>query len=359
MFAKRHPPVGSRPGTLVLPEDSPPPRISAMWYDEAELVERSDLSVKEVAELVARPGGVTWVDVQGLGDEAVLQDLAGLFMIHALALEDVVNAPQRPKTESFDDHQLYLTQMVTSGVGRGPGRIEQVSIFVGSNHVLTFQEHVGDVLDPLRKRIRAGGWRLRTMGAEYLGYAIIDNIIDHYYPIIETISEKLVSLEDRVLLDPNPELLSSINALRRSLLQLRRGIAPQRESLNALLRGESRFLSEASHPYLRDAYDHVIQITEAIDTSRELASGLFKTYLSVVANRQNEVMKVLTIMASIFIPLGFLAGVYGMNFQFMPELSLRWGYPALLGVMAVAAGGMLVFFRRKGWLGELETDDHE
>ncbi len=355
MLKKRHPPVGSRPGTLVVPSDSPPPRISAMCYDQADLIERADVPVSDVGELIARTSGVAWIDVQGLGDESVLHGLAEVFGIHALALEDVVNAPQRPKTESFDSHQLYLTQMVTSESDEpGRGRIEQVSIFVGRWYVLTFQEHRGDVLDPLRQRIRAGGWRLRSMGAEYLGYAIIDTIVDHYYPAIDSLSHVLEEMEDRVLEDPGPRLLAQINRTRAALLQLRKGVAPQREALNALLRGESQFMSGESQTYLRDTYDHVIQITEAIDTNRELASGLFNTYLSAVANKQNEVMKVLTIMASIFIPLSFLAGLYGMNFQYMPELGVRWAYPVLLSFMALAAGGMLVLFRVKGWLGGSE-----
>lgn len=357
MFRKRHPPAGSMPGTLVIHDGALCPAMRVMKYSPDHLEEHDIASVDEVAPLLD-DRSVCWIDVQGLGDENVLRKLADLFSIHPLALEDVANVPQRPKVERYEKHTLCITRMAL--MSSGTVEREQVSLFVGANYVLTFQERSGDVFDPVRNRIRQGGPMMRTSDPSYLAYALLDAVIDGYYPIMEVFGEKLEALESDIVDCPRPAILREVHRIKRDLLALRRGIWPQREAVNSLIRDEDPLISETVRVYLRDCYDHCVQIMDAVESYRELTAGLVDIYLSSIGNRQNEVMKVLTIMATIFIPLTFLAGVYGMNFEDMPELHVRWGYPALLAVMAVVAGGMLMYFRSKGWLGNqpgLPKDD--
>ena len=348
MFRKRHPPAGSRPGTLVIHAQAQRPVIRVMKFKPDHLEEHDIAGVAELKGLLEE-NTVCWIDVRGLGDEKVLREFAHLFSIHPLALEDVVNVPQRPKIERFEKHTLCITRMVLlRDEGIEP---EQVSLFVGSNYVLTFQERSGDVFDPIRNRIRQGGPLLRSSGPSYLAYALLDAVIDGYYPILETFGEKLETLEDEIVANPHPSVLLEIHQAKRDLLAMRRAIWPQREAVNALIRDENPLITDAVRVYLRDCYDHCVQIMDGVETYRELAGGLMDVYLSSLGNRQNEVMKVLTIMASIFIPLTFMAGIYGMNFENMPELRSAWGYPLLLATMVVVAVGMTLYFRRKGWLG--------
>lgn len=348
MFRKRHPPVGSKPGTLMINARAERPRIRVMKYNPDHLAEHEIATVADLKNLLAE-GSVCWIDVHGLGDEKVLREFAELFSIHPLALEDVVNAPQRPKTECFEKHTLCITRMaLLREEGLEP---EQVSLFVGQNYVLTFQERSGDVFDPIRHRIRVGGSVIRSSGPSYLAYALLDAVIDGYYPILEMFGEKLEALEDEIMADPRPAILQKIYQAKRDLLAIRRAIWPQREAVNALIRDENPLFGDTVRVYLRDCYDHCVQIMDGVETYRELAGGLMDVYLSSIGNRQNEVMKVLTIMASIFIPLTFMAGLYGMNFENMPELSTPWAYPFLLAAMIVVAIGMVAYFRRKGWLG--------
>jgi len=349
LFRKGHPPVGARPGTLAIAANAAPPVIDVIHYN---LTEHRTLQPKKVAELapLLSAGTTTWIDVEGLGDERLLRELAEIFHIHPLALEDVANTPQRPKAEEYDEHLLLIARMARLNEDMELD-IEQVAMFVGSNYVLSFGERPGDVLDPVRNRIREGKGAIRGGGPGYLAYAILDCIIDAYYPIIERLSAKLEKLEDRVLVAPTPRLLDHLNRIKTDLVLLRRGVWPQLETLNRLLRETNPYLGEEVQVYLRDPTDHCAQLVDVIDSHRELVNGLLNTYLSVVSNRTNEVMKVLTIMSSIFIPLTFLAGIYGMNFEFMPELHKQWAYPILLALMAAVAGIMVVYFWRKGWLG--------
>ncbi|MBN1360914.1 MAG: magnesium/cobalt transporter CorA [Sedimentisphaerales bacterium] len=348
MFRKRHTPVGARPGTLMINEHAERPVIRVMKYRPDHLQEHDAATVAELKGLLEE-NAVSWIDVQGLGDEKVLREFADLFSIHPLALEDIVNVPQRAKVERFEEHTLCITRMaLLREKGIEP---EQVSLFVGPNYVLTFQERRGDVFDPIRNRIRQGGPILRSAGPGYLAYALLDAVIDGYYPILEAFGEKLEALEDEIVARPHPVVLLEIHQAKRDLLAIRRAIWPQREAINALIRDENPLITDTVRVYLRDCYDHCVQIMDGVETYRELAGGLMDVYLSSVGNRQNEVMKVLTIMASIFIPLTFMAGIYGMNFQNMPELQSAWGYPFLLAGMAVVTIGMIAFFRHKGWLG--------
>ncbi|HUU84175.1 MAG TPA: magnesium/cobalt transporter CorA [Phycisphaerae bacterium] len=355
MFRKRHPPVGSRPGTLVINSHAQKTAIRVMQYTTEGVKEQEISEVAQLREYLAQEA-VVWIDVQGLGDEKTLRSVGDVFGLHPLVLEDVVNVPQRPKIEAYDEHLLCITRMVM--LGEGPSiEPEQVSVILGRNYVLTFQERHGDVLDPVRQRIRQGKGSIRKAGADYLAYAVLDAVIDGYYPIMEAFGEYLEFLEDEIVVDPRAAILQKIHRVKRELLAIRRAIWPQREAVNALIRDDCPYLTDGVRMYLRDCYDHCVQIIDVVETYRELAGGLMDVYLSSVANRQNEVMKVLTIMASIFIPLTFMAGVYGMNFQNMPELQSRWGYPLLLAGMVAVAVGLVLFFRRKGWLGHRPQAD--
>lgn len=348
MFRKRHPPAGSKPGTLMIHSESQRPAIRVMKYKPDHLEEHDVAAVADLQNLL-EDDAVCWIDVQGLGDENVLRDFAELFSIHPLALEDVTNVPQRPKIERFEQHTLCITRMAL--LNDETVEREQVSLFLGTNYVLTFQERSGDVFDPVRARIRQGGPVFRNSGASYLAYALLDAVIDGYYPVMEAFGERLEALEDEIMANPQPSCLQHVHQTKRDLLALRRSIWPQREAINTLIRDENPLITDTVRVYLRDCYDHCVQIMDAVETYRELAGGLMDMYLSSVGNRQNEVMKVLTIMASIFIPLTFMAGIYGMNFEHMPELHMAWGYPVLMAAMVAVAAGMLWYFHRKGWLG--------
>jgi len=349
MFRKRHPPAGAQPGTLVINSHAPKPEIRVLEYSADTLAEWQADDPRQLEQCL-REGSIAWVDVQGLGDEAILRAIGKVFGLHPLALEDVVNVPQRPKVESFPDHTLFITRMARM---HDPHTAvsEQLSLIVGPTFVVTFQERPGDILDPVRRRIRQGKGPIRTVGADYLAYAIIDTLIDGYYPILEQFGEAMEALEEEIVVAPEAGHLKTVHHLKRELLAIRRTMWPLREALGTVIREGTPFFSDAVQVYLRDCQDHCVQMIDVVETYRELAGGLMDVYLSSVGNRQNEVMKVLTVMASIFIPLTFLAGIYGMNFDHMPELHAAWGYPVLLGVMVLTAVLMVVFFRRKGWLG--------
>jgi magnesium transporter len=355
IFSKRHPHIGASPGTLVISDESPPPRIRLMSYAEGRL-EEHEIDDLEHLHKAHDDETISWIDVQGFGDQSAIRTIGEVFQLHPLLLEDLVNAPQRPKSEAYGDQLLIIVRMVK--IDR-PDQIdmEQVSVVLGKNYVLTFQERYGDVLDPVRKRIRARKGRMYTHGADYLAYAIVDTIIDAYYPVLEIVGDHLESLEDEVITNPTPQLLGQLHRLKNRLVNLRRGVWPLRDAISALVRGDFTNISEEVRMYVRDTYDHCVQTSEVVEMYREMVASLMNTYLSAVANRTNEVMKVLTIVATIFIPLTFLAGIYGMNFEYMPELHVRWAYPLIWIAMIAVAAGMLVFFWRKGWLGGKDSGD--
>lgn len=354
IFRKRHTRVGARPGTLVIPKESPRPTVRAMFYCGATFDERSIENLDELKQAL-RGETVAWVDVQGFGDRTVMKKVGSIFGLHPLLLEDVVNVPQRPKTEQYENQVLIVVRMVRvkDEEERIRDRIdmEQVSIVLAENYVITFQERHGDVLDPIRRRLRGGKGIIRNQKSDYLAYAIADTIIDGYYPVLESVGDELESMEEEVIRDPSPEVLGKLNELKNQLINLRRAVWPQRDAINSLVRGDYPLISEDVRLYLRDTHDHCIQTSEVAEMFREMAAGLMNTYLSSVANRTNDVMKVLTIMASVFIPLTFMAGIYGMNFEHMPELHYRYSYPLLWLAMTLTCAGMLVFFWRKGWIG--------
>jgi magnesium transporter len=344
------PPRGAPPGALAVPVHAVETRIRSICYDAETLDERSIEFLDELSALAEAEGRVTWIDVQGFANRDALERIGQVFGIHPLALADVVHVPQRPKAEMHDDRLLIVTQMAQL---TEPGQIEveQVSLVLGPGWVVTFQERPGDVFEPVRERLRGATGRIRHMGADFLAYALLDAVIDGYFPVVEAIGGILEQLEDEVMAGPGAAALARIHATRRTLLHLHRVQWRQRDAVHTLLRDESFPFSEPVRIYLRDAHDHAFQTVDAIETYREMAVGLMDVYLSSASHRMNEVMKTLTVMASVFIPLTFVAGVYGMNFERMPELHWEWGYPAVWGFMLATGLGLLAWFRRRGWLG--------
>ncbi len=349
MFKKRHPKVGARPGTLMIPADALPPQVRLIQYAPDFVREELIDDIAHIEEHLSE-ASVTWINVCGLGDEKTLRQLADIFSVHPLAMEDIVNVPQRPKAELYDDQQLIVCRAVCL-MGESSIQDEQVSMLLGPNYVITFQEDYSDPLSSVRQRIQIADSRLRQSGSDYLAYAILDAIVDAYYPVLETLGDNLERLEDNVIEHPHPSLLKQLNTIRQRLSRLRRAIWPERELIRSLVHDENPLMGEQARLFLRDTYDHILQVTEVVDMCRESVNSLMNSYISAVGHRTNEVMKVLTIMSSIFVPLTFVAGIYGMNFEHMPELQLPWAYPLVWMTMISCVTFMLFFFRRKGWIG--------
>ncbi|WP_235880369.1 magnesium/cobalt transporter CorA [Polyangium aurulentum] len=356
LILPNEPAPGASPGTLVL-EDDEKPKIYLMDYCTEHMIEKQIGSVDECIEyLTDDTPSVTWIDVQGIGHKATFERLGEIFKIHPLALEDVVNVPQRPKSDVYAEQQLVICRMAQCSTD-GQLVTEQLSILFGKGFVLTIQEEPNvDVLEPVRERIRRGRGSIRKSGADYLAYALFDAIIDGFYPVLEKLGERLEDLELEVL-DGKQNSARKLHDIKRELLAMRRAIWPQRELANALLRDDSPHIQQNTRLYLRDTYDHAVQVMDMVETFREIASGLMDLYLSGMSTRMNEIMKVLTIISTIFLPLTFIAGVYGMNFDTnaspanMPELKWRYGYEFALGLMALSVIGLLFYYRKKGWLG--------
>jgi magnesium transporter len=349
MFMKNNPDVGARPGTLAIPSGSPEPRIRVTQYS-AEDVEVFDIEDVSKLPALVKSDYVTWVDIQGFGNETKLRGVAEAFGLHPIALENAVNVPQRAKAEAYSDHNLIIARSPVID-DDGYVSVPQVCFIVGDGFLITFQERYLRFFDAVRGRIQSGGGPMRSHGPDYLAYALIDAMVDRYYPIAQRLSDAIEDLEDWVVENPHPQVLTRIHAIRRQLVVLRRVSHPQREAINMMLRPETPFFSEPVQVFVRDTRDHIAQIVELIDSSREMASDLADAYLSNVSHRSNEIMKVLTLMASIFIPLTFIAGVYGMNFEYIPELSKRSGYFIVWTIMMAIAAFMVILFKRRGWIG--------
>jgi len=345
---------GGAPGQLIAPADAARGHISIMAYGPDGLVERSAAGLTEARELLAR-WPTTWINVDGVEDVETIAGLGEMLGLHRLALEDVVNLGQRAKCEAYDE-DLFIVVRQPSAAG-DPHVSEQVSMFVGPRYVVTFQERAGDPFDPVRERIRLGKGRIRGAGPDYLAYTLLDASIDGNFPILESLGQRLESLERRVVENPQDETLGDLLRLRSELLSLRRDLLPLRDTVQSLIRGESPLIRPATTVFLRDCADHVYQLVDLLEVYREVSSDLMHCYMSNVSNRMNEVMKVLTIVTTVFIPLSFVAGIYGMNFDpdtspwNMPELRWPLGYPLVLLVMLLVSVAMLLMFRRKGWLG--------
>ncbi|QHG19432.1 magnesium/cobalt transporter CorA [Nostoc sp. ATCC 53789] len=347
---------GTIPGTIFIDEDSPPPIIFLIDYNQTNFIREQIATPEECVPYLERES-ISWVDVQGLGSQDILQRLGQVFELHPLVLEDIVNVPERPKTEDYEDQLLFIARMVVPKERSCGFYSEQVSLILGKNYLLTVQEEPEhDCFETVRSRIEKNKGIIRKQGADYLAYALLDAIIDGFFPVLELYGERIQELEEEVIVKPTPQTLQNIYQIRRELLQLRRAIWPQRDAINSLIRDAPDLISEDVRIYLRDCYDHTVQVMDMVETYRELASGLMDVYLSAVSNKMNEIMKVLTIVSTIFIPLTFVAGIYGMNFNTekspynMPELDWYWGYPLCLAVMAVIALGLLFFFWQRGWL---------
>ena len=324
-------------------------RITVIDYDAERFKEKTVASVEECLAYAGTPS-VTWINVDGIHDAVLVEKLCTHYGLHPLAVEDVLSVGQRPKMEDFGELVFMVVDMLTYDVGRGELGSEQVSLVLGRNFVLSFQERPGDVFEPLRERLRRDKGRIRKAGSDYLAYSLLDAIVDGYFLVLEGLGERTEALEEELVRDPTPGTLRAIHALKRQAITIRRSVWPLREVLSALTKGGSRLVLDETGIYLRDVYDHTIEIIDTIESLRDLLAGMVDTYLSSVSNRMNEVMKVLTIIATIFIPLTFIAGVYGMNFKYMPEIEWPPAYFVVLGVMVAVAAWMLLFFRRKRWL---------
>jgi magnesium transporter len=343
---------GAVPGTIHVDPEAPRPELSVMAWGPDAIEELQAPTVSMIAQLRER-FPVVWVNVDGLGDQSTLEELQEHFGLHPLAMEDVVNVHQRPKVDDYGDHLFVALRMFEGSDGL---RDEQITLFLGDGWVITFQERPGDCLDPVRGRARQGRPRLRAGGADYLAYAIIDAIVDHLFPVLERYGDRLEELEEQIFEATDNEPALRLQRIKRDLVSVRRVVWPLREALGQLSREDSELVRDETRVFLRDAYDHSVQLLDLVESDREIASGLKDAHMTVISNRMNEVMKVLTIIGTIFIPLGFIAGLYGMNFDpgaspwNMPELGWAFGYPAALLLMVAVAGGLLLFFRRKGWL---------
>ena len=349
------PEPGSPPGTLIIDEDATIPNIFLIDYNADEAL-GIQLATPEECFPYLDSQSVSWVDVQGLGSEEVLKRLGKVFKLHELVLEDIVNIPQRPKVESFEEQELIILHMVTS---REDGRgfyDEQVSLILGKNYILTVQEEPeNDVFEPIRQRIHRNRGVIRSQKADYLAYCLIDAIVDGFFPVLEDYGERLEDLQDEVVENPTRQTLDKIHKIKRELLLLRRAIWPQRDAINSLIREESTLIDREVRVFLRDCYDHTVQVMDMVETYRELAANLMDIYLSSLSNSTNEIMRFLTVISTVFIPLTFVSGVYGMNFDTespwnMPELKMPLGYPFFWLLIMSISGGLLFYFWKKGWL---------
>ncbi len=354
MIRSRHHAPGTAPATLVTTAEARPAVITLIEYDAAGIEERRIERIEDVFHC-REDERVSWINIDGLGDVELLRTIGAHFGLHPLALEDVLNTTHRPKIEEYSDHLFVITRMASVGAEEMV-EFEQVSMFLGKNFLITIQERPGDVFEAVRQRLRGGRGYARKMRHDYLLYALLDALVDHFFPVLEKLGEEIETLEDVLLESPSRSCVARLHDIKRSLLHLRRAAWPEREVMSALNRDESGLIAPETKVFLRDCYDHTISIMDVIESYRDVTAGMMDLYLSSVSNRTNEVMRVLTVIASIFIPLTFIAGVYGMNFDpeaspwNMPELGARYGYPICVAVMLVLGIGMVVFFRKKGWL---------
>ena len=344
--------VGHAPGTLIPIEKEvvQPLKLTLFEYgSDYAAQERQPPSIADCLPFDPK-FPVSWLNVDGGHQLETIEEIGDQLKVHPLILEDILDPGQRPKLDVLDHYIFIEINMMLWDQGQNQIEAEQVSMILGENYLVTFQEHEKDVFDPIRRRLRESSSRINKQGADYLAYSLIDAIVDHYFLILENLGEQVEFLEEELVTNPDPGTLQSIHELKRELIFLRKSVWPLREVISALERGDSPLFQDSTLIYLRDVYDHTIQIIETVETFRDMVSGMLDIYLSSVSNRMNEVMKVLTIIATVFIPLSFIVGVYGMNFQYMPELGWKWGYLGVWVVILLVVMGMLIYFRRKKWL---------
>ncbi len=342
---------GMSPGSLVYTGDKAahePVSITLIDYNADEMVEKTGVSLDDCESYVSRDS-VTWIDISGIHNPDIIGRLGTMFQLHPLLLEDVLNTAGRPKIDDYDDYLFIVLKMIDYRTDSLLIEHEHVCFVIREGLVISLQEHEGDVFGPVRERIRKSKGRMRRSGADYLAYALMDMIVDHYFWVLEELGERVEEFQDAVLADPEPSILEAVHNLKRQVIYIRKSVWPVREIAAALLRSESGLIRQETQLYLRDVYDHTIQVVETVETFREVLASVLDIYLSSVNNRMSEVMKVLTIIATIFIPLTFLAGVYGMNFEFMPELEWRYAYPAVWFIFIAVGFGMVAWFKYKKW----------
>ena len=351
LIKKRSEKAGLPPGSLVHigEKKADTPKITVMDYDETHFQEKEIKTIEECFLFKNKPT-VTWINIDGLHQVEILEKLGECYGLHPLVLEDILNTDQRPKMEDYGEYLYIVLRILNYNDKSSEIESEQISLVLGPNFVFSFQEREGDTFNPIRDRIRNSKGRIRKMGADHLAYTLLDSIIDNYFIILEKLGEKIEFLEEEVITRPTPETLQTVHHLKREMIFLRKGVWPLREVISGLERGESSLIKESTRIYLRDVYDHTIQTIDTIETYRDMVSGMLDIYLSSISNRLNAVMKVLTIIATIFMPLTFIAGIYGMNFKYMPELEWRWGYPVVWFVVVLISVSMLIYFKRKRWL---------
>jgi len=351
LIKKQSKKVGLPPGALVHigQRKTESARISVIDYNEQSFQEKRISAIEECLQF-KETSTVTWINIDGIHEINLIDELGRQFELHPLILEDILNTGQRPKFEDFDNYIFIVLNMLSYKDDRRGVEAEQVSLVLGPNFVISFQERVGDVFEQIRDRIRNAKGRIRKMGADYLCYALIDAIVDNYFAILEGFGERIESMEEELVAEPTEKTLQQIHTLKKEMIFLRKSVWPLRELISALQRSESTLIRESTGIYLRDVYDHTIQIIDTIESFRDMVSGMLDIYLSSLSNKMNAVMKVLTIVATLFIPLTFVAGIYGMNFKYMPELEWHWAYPAVWLVMVTVAVIMLIYFRKKKWL---------
>jgi magnesium transporter len=343
--------VGLPPGSLVHIGERKTENVTIdiFNYDETQFQEKETKRVEECFSFKDK-ATVTWINVNGIHELEILKELGECYGFHPLVLEDVLNTDQRPKMENFGDYIYIVLKAFYYGSDNNETVEDQISLILGSNFVISFQERQGDIFNPVRAQIRSGKSHIRKSGADYLTYALIDTIVDNYFIIIERMGEKIDDAEEELLTNPTAQTLQAIHNLKKEMMLLRKSVWPLREIVSSLERDESALIKKTTVVYLRDVYDHTIQVVDTIETYREMLSGMLDIYLSSISNRMNAVMKVLTIVATIFIPLTFVVGIYGMNFNYMPELGWHWGYYTVLFVVVAIGVLMIFYFRRKKWL---------
>jgi magnesium transporter len=343
--------TGAPPGTLVFTGEQKleKTRITVIEYDEATYSERDEEDIDDCFPPKEKPT-ITWLNITGLHDVPTLEKIGMAFGIHPLVLEDILNIDQRPKMEDFGEYIFVVMKMGHYEATANNFKLEQVSLIITPECVITFQESEGDAFEGIRKRIREYKGKMRRMGVDYLAYAIMDAVVDGYFVVLDGLGERTEALEEVLVVDPTPDTLHHIYQMKRDMILLRRSVWPLREVIAALDRGGSELITEGTQIYLKDVYDHTIQVIDTVESLRDMVTGMLDIYLSSVSNKMNEIMKVLTMIATIFIPLSFLAGVYGMNFEHMPELAWGLAYPAVLLGMTAVGVVMMLYFRKKKWI---------
>jgi magnesium transporter len=351
VIKKRSQKAGLPPGTLVHvgEEKAEAVRITVIDYDEQSFQEKQATNIEECFEFKTTPT-ITWVNIDGIHNIEIIEKIGRHYELHPLLLEDIVTTWQRPKFEDFEKYLFIVLRMLSYNEQKQAIESEQMSLVLGSNFVISFQETIGDIFDQIRDRIRTGKGRHRKMGADYLSYSLIDATVDNYFAILERLGEKLELMQEQLVSDPTPKLFERIHHLKKELVLLRRSVWPLRELISGLQRSETELISEPTRVYLRDVYDHAVQVIDTVEGFRDMVSGTLEIYLSSMNTRLNAIMKVLTVIATIFMPLSFIASLYGMNFKYMPEIQWRWGYPIVLVGMLVITVVMLLYFRKKRWL---------